>query len=515
MKKIAIVLLTLLACSCNEDGSPINSFLNTDKLESQLYEIDLQRDTVLLTKGGARINIAKGAIVAGNRTTVQLEVKEAYTMEDMVRGGLLTQSGDRILSSGGMIYLNVADGEVKAPLGVSMPSGNLEKDMQLFKGETQKDGTIDWQDPQPMQPNKTLASIAQGKKIFQTNCASCHNPLKDATGPALAFAPQRLGKEWMDHWIHNSAEMIASGDPYANCIYNRWGKTAMTAFPSLTRAELDMLYSYLIQESKHLNPADYPDAKAEFDSCNAYMQAKAELERRREGARADNGPEVKQDMRFDTNAVPVATTDIAETVTIPAVAKVSPKADLSTYYDFTVNSFGWYNVDAFISAVKENVASTVKAVLSGAYTGPVNIFLVIPDVRLLAEGGLLSGESKAYGFYEENGSIRLPQGKEAYIICFTEDSKGVYYGMSRFVTTTKNEITLNIERITKEEMNRRIAALSFKDLSFEANDARHADEIRQIDVRLNNVESLKPKGYNCDCLPAGYKGQDTAVSILE
>ncbi|RYZ45905.1 MAG: cytochrome c, partial [Sphingobacteriales bacterium] len=434
MKKIAIILLALFACSCNEDGSPINAFLNTDKLESQQYEIDLQRDTVLLTKGGARITIASGAIVAGNKQKVKLEVKEAYTMEDMVRGGLLTKSGDRMLSSGGMIYLNVADGKVQSPLAVSMPSGNLESAMQLFKGETQKDGSIDWRDPQAMQLNKTLDSIAQGKNIFQTNCASCHAVSSESTGPPLAFAPQRLGRDWMDHFIENSAEMIAYGDSYANCIYNRWGKTAMTAFPNLTRAELDMLYNYLDQESKHLNPADYPDTKAEFDSCNAYMQAKAELERRRVKAVEGNGFETNRMWDFDSV---ITATEFDDTLWVPAIKKVIPKTDLSTYYNFTINSFGWYNVDAFVTNVPGNVASTVKARLRGAYTGPVNIFLIIPDSRLLADGGLLHGETSTYGFYEDNGSILLPQGKQAYIICFTENDKGVYYGMSSFTTTTK------------------------------------------------------------------------------
>ena len=34
-------------------------------------------------------------------------------------------------------------------------------------------------------------------------------------------------------WIKNSAAVIASGDEYANQVYNDWAKTAMTAFPTL------------------------------------------------------------------------------------------------------------------------------------------------------------------------------------------------------------------------------------------------------------------------------------------
>lgn len=91
-------------------------------------------------------------------------------------------------------------------------------------------------------------SFAQpdGKALFQSNCASCHNPIKDATGPALQGVSERVpGKEWLYEWIHNSAAVIASGDDYANKVYNDWGKTAMTAFPSLSNEDIDAIITYV------------------------------------------------------------------------------------------------------------------------------------------------------------------------------------------------------------------------------------------------------------------------------
>ncbi len=85
-----------------------------------------------------------------------------------------------------------------------------------------------------------------GKAIFQANCAACHNPIKDATGPALQGADGRVpSKEWLYEWIHNPAAKIASGDAYANKLYDDWGKTQMTAFPDLTEAEIDAVIAYV------------------------------------------------------------------------------------------------------------------------------------------------------------------------------------------------------------------------------------------------------------------------------
>src|SRR4051794_34749986 len=74
-----------------------------------------------------------------------------------------------------------------------------------------------------------------GKALFMSNCASCHNPLKDATGPALQNIDKSFpSKEWGYNWIHNSSAVIASGDKTAVDIYNKFNHTQMTAFPQLS-----------------------------------------------------------------------------------------------------------------------------------------------------------------------------------------------------------------------------------------------------------------------------------------
>ena len=119
------------------------------------------------------------------------------------------------------------------------------------------------------------SSAQDGKAIFQANCASCHNPLKDATGPALQGVDKRVpSKEWLYNWIHNSAKVISSGDKYANDLYNKWNKTAMTAFPQLSNAEIDAVIKYV---NDYKAPSATPAAGAatqnapEEDNSNMYI----------------------------------------------------------------------------------------------------------------------------------------------------------------------------------------------------------------------------------------------------
>lgn len=97
--------------------------------------------------------------------------------------------------------------------------------------------------------NESAGTIDQvntkGRALFQANCASCHNPIKDMTGPSLKGVTSRApDKEWVYNFVHNSAKVIADGDKYANELYIKWGKTSMTAFPSLTNADIDSIMAY-------------------------------------------------------------------------------------------------------------------------------------------------------------------------------------------------------------------------------------------------------------------------------
>ena len=95
---------------------------------------------------------------------------------------------------------------------------------------------------------------ANGKSLFNTNCAACHKLDKPMTGPALRNVETRLSEEqgldraWLNAWIRNSAAVIKSGDAYANKIFNEYNQTAMTAFPTLSDQDISDILAYTAQE---------------------------------------------------------------------------------------------------------------------------------------------------------------------------------------------------------------------------------------------------------------------------
>jgi mono/diheme cytochrome c family protein len=87
----------------------------------------------------------------------------------------------------------------------------------------------------------TLASSTlnaqDGEKLFKQNCAVCHAVTDQMlTGPGLKGVYDRvqsgsISKDaWLTKWIINNEKMIKSGDAYANQIYTKYSKAAMTVF---------------------------------------------------------------------------------------------------------------------------------------------------------------------------------------------------------------------------------------------------------------------------------------------
>lgn len=83
-----------------------------------------------------------------------------------------------------------------------------------------------------------------GKKLFESNCTACHALDKQVIGPALGGVVARLeeeqglDQEWLKKWIKNNEELRASGDKYANEVYEKFNKVAMTPFPSLSDSDI-------------------------------------------------------------------------------------------------------------------------------------------------------------------------------------------------------------------------------------------------------------------------------------
>lgn len=98
-----------------------------------------------------------------------------------------------------------------------------------------------------------MAGEGEGKQLYQANCAKCHMIDRKMTGPAL----QGVRERWPDSthlyaWIHNSQSFLATGDEYANKLYQEYNKSPMQAFPNLKDGDIHDILVYIDAEAARI-----------------------------------------------------------------------------------------------------------------------------------------------------------------------------------------------------------------------------------------------------------------------
>ena len=96
----------------------------------------------------------------------------------------------------------------------------------------------------------------KGEALFKTNCSACHALDKQMVGPALGGVvdrlktEQNLGVDWFQKWIKDNKALRASGDKYANEVFEKFKKVEMTAFPSLSDQDVADILEYTTNPPK-------------------------------------------------------------------------------------------------------------------------------------------------------------------------------------------------------------------------------------------------------------------------
>lgn len=520
MKKTLIVaaLLVAIVFGCRQtDQIIVNSLLNTSQLTAQLFTIDITKDTTLITKKGAVIKLPKGTLEVAGAGTVQLAVREAYSMQDIIKAGLTTQSNGQPLSSGGMIFINPLAGnnavKIVKPIAIATPTPFIDPNMQLYRGEVQADSTINWTNPQPLPANPQQAKLDAGKQLFINNCASCHRIERDLTGPKLAHVVKKFkpyGEEGrhidLYGFTRNCTKEMAE-TPYFCALYEQWNKTPMNVFPQLTDQDLDALYGYIENESDRLNlPIPENGIMQCLDSCRIYSEVAGRLEALKRELEQENML-VKEKRSFpavDSTPGPVPVTDDADIDTIPppVLDYVDPVNQRSLYYQFTIESFGWYNIDILTKDIGAE-ESTLVVRMQGGQQAAFQLYLAIPSIRGLFPAGELTSEKGVYGFYTKDGKIPLPQNTQAWILAMGEKDSTILFASKMFMTSRQQEFTLHLAAITREAFQQEIQKMGLPAINMKVEVSQTAIELRKVIKELKSAEQLKPKNCNCNCLFPG------------
>ena len=274
-----------------------------EELQAQYFQIP-EEGSVVISEGGVLLSVPADAFLLDGqiytgKSIVQLQ--EATNGSDIVKSGLSTVSGDQLLETQGMFGVQgfTEDGKPldfnpKVGVYVQVPVDGYKQGMQLYDGKKLADGSINWQDPEPLeklpvpinmseldfypveyeahldeikwkQDKKSRDSLylsfedygneiyyTRGKYLFESKCATCHLVNGDATGPSLMAVRYRWAEggalpESVYDWVNNWEE-TASKDPYAANVVG-YTSTSHTNFPDLSKEAIDRIYDYIDSEN--------------------------------------------------------------------------------------------------------------------------------------------------------------------------------------------------------------------------------------------------------------------------
>lgn len=98
--------------------------------------------------------------------------------------------------------------------------------------------------------------VAAGKTLFMGKCASCHNPLKDGTGPKLGgvLSNDYYGGDIkkVANWVRNVNKLISTEARYV-ALKAQYGGSIMTQYPELKDEEVASIFAYVEDVVKQAN----------------------------------------------------------------------------------------------------------------------------------------------------------------------------------------------------------------------------------------------------------------------
>lgn len=152
-----------------------NKVYTSDNLESQIFRINSEKDTSVVTKNGTIYRIYNNSFesIDGSKipTSIEIEIKEAITPLDFVLANLTTLTDkNELLESGGMIYINATSNgkqlkiSAEKEIGIMLPNDSVKDDMSIYEGTKNENG-VSWSEPEPIM-NSELKTLERSYSVI-------------------------------------------------------------------------------------------------------------------------------------------------------------------------------------------------------------------------------------------------------------------------------------------------------------------------------------------------------------
>jgi Cytochrome C oxidase, cbb3-type, subunit III len=443
---LATFFLSIIGCKTEKQSTWV-----AKNIEFQRFEVQVNRDTTLRLKSGALLRVKKNSFLGVKSRSVHLKVQEIENMENVLRSRVSTLTTDgKPLSTFYMVNIG-AEEQVRinpeAPLSMTVPATNMATDICVYRGEDQGD-QIAWTKTDTLKEQPIINRIAEGRALFEKQCASCHasNLCFKLTGPPLACIegdetvlpgteePNPFAsREWLIEYTKNSQAMIKRGDPRALQTWNEYKPTLMTSFEGILKDdEIHKIYDYIKERSTTCKLCMAMTDYYTFEDAETEIEVIEPIERK----------QINLDRKLD---IP---TPSIETPT-------SIEVQFTKTYTFDIPDMSWYNIDRINEPIDKVENFTVTTNKPGVYVN-----MVLPEYRI--QLSLKESNAGVYTFdYAKNGKVDLPLGAKGMLLARTDEgaAETFFGGTNVQVQASGNTYSLELKPGREEEINEALSGI--------------------------------------------------------
>jgi hypothetical protein len=461
-----VVVFLLISCkdeSVKQETKPTNdtkiiaevsgkNAFTTDNLELQLFKANANEGAVIKGKNGTRLDIPKNAFTdsEGKPATgeITIELKEALSMSDIVLGRLTTTSDGKMLSTGGMVYVNARQGDSKLSLAkskeitITVPTKDYKPEMLVFTGEKDENGSVNWTDPVDIIEKKKNVATERVTDVLLSEFYS--------EEPVAPVKPVKNTGGFVLNVNLSNPELLPEFVPFKDvkwklideASYSNEDSKKVWSYVGVQRTEKEGVYLLtfrgvegdIYKTRKYdvipvFEGKDYEKALASYNEKFAAFEK--EKKERIEWEKAEQAREKARQEKYE---------------------KINDAKNFTSSYIFNVKKLGWVNCDYFY---KDKTATEVivQAEVNNAEKKDVDAYLVLKKQRVCIPGYI--DDSGAFEFSNGAATIRMPLGITATIIAVTADDDGNIKYASKDVTIDKETlVALQLNTTTKEDIKK-------------------------------------------------------------
>lgn len=406
-RRVDLILTTRLIDSLGE----LWQELSQDRV--QTFTLEPGKEVTIQGKAGTKIWLPADALTFADgsrpQTPVKLLLKESYAFSEMVIDGLSTQSDDRLLETGGMIYLGAeAEGrplqlDVDQSLMIGMPTGQLQEGMQLFVGEQGVDGGVNNWKPTQQPPAPTMQDILQDlppKPVMQRDWISPPREAFDESNEPMAprkpvrphepFQPRRESITYTPGPIQGLFMSKAKRQQkeealYASRMQEYEQKMEKYRARKAQYEQALLTYEEALQSYKLAHKAwdiQLQEQKENFRSSpvfQAYLREKQKSSATRQALY-----EQQMDEWFDLKLQTIADYEAK-------YGKIAGTGDVARQYVYQVNRMGWINCDRFYNVPQDE---KVDLAIEDEAGGEAELFVIFKDIRNIMKAQRITGKAR-------------------------------------------------------------------------------------------------------------------------